>query len=162
MKKKSFGIKDKIVKFESKGLLLSVVQLIKPQDPEIFQILKADYEQINKSSKAAEKAALSLIGGILTHKRIYFAMTVKSLKKLMLSDPNIPDEFKSGFSPNDWSRLLSCFYNDLGLIKLKYPGVKRKASAFEVIDPELLAYLTPKVDAEAQLAETLKFCQKKG
>lgn len=161
MKKTYGGNKVKSNKFESMGVVLNTVQLIDADcDPEMLY-LKPEYDLIDKSSKATEKAAISLIGGIITHQRIHFAMTRKSLQQLMLKDPNTPEEFRTSFSPNEWSRILNHLYNNAKLIKLTAQGSKRKMSAFEVIDKDLLAYLIPKVDAKAQLAETLKFCQAK-
>lgn len=162
MKKSYGGNKEKSNKFEMRSLVLNSVQLIGPDcDPELLN-LKPEYDQIDKFSKATEKAAISLIGAIITHRRIHFAMTRKSLQQLMLKDPNTPEQYRTAFSPNEWSRILSHLYNNAKLIKLTVKGQKRKMSAFEVVDVDLLAYLTPKVDAEAQLIETLKFCQKKG
>lgn len=161
MSKKKFGTKDSSKIIESKGLMLNTIRHITYQDPEVFQMIKNDYNDIDKSSRALQKAYTSLICAILTHERIYFALTRKNMLTLMLTDPNIPKELRSGFSPNEWPRLKAKFYNECCLLKLIYQGEKRMASAYEVIHPEILKYLEPKVDREKQLQETLAFCQKK-
>lgn len=156
-----FKLNETAVNTESKGILLNTTKLISPEDPEIFQSLKLEYDDMNSTSKFMAKGAAALICAILTHERVYFAMTRKTLQNLMLNDPNLPAELRKSFSPNNWARMLSAFYNDFGLIKLKVPGTKRRSSVFEVVHPEILTYLTPKVNAEKQLIDAVKFSQGK-
>lgn len=144
-----------------KPLLLERTKLINSQDPFVFQDLLREYKGLDTTSSAALRAVCTLTNAILTHERLYFAMTRDDIKNMMKLDSNIPKNLRKGFNNGQWSIILMKLYNDFGVIKLLHQGNTKRASAFEVIHPDIVQYLEPKVNREKQLEETLAFCQKK-
>lgn len=143
----------------NKKVLLTEIRQITMDDCPLLLSILEDYKALDQRSSKYEKAFCTLVASILIQERVYFAMTRRSFQELMLNDSNYPEGVSGAFSNGDWSSILAKFYNQFKIIELVQPGDRFNASIFKVTHPEILEYLSGRIDIEAQALQTIEFNQ---
>lgn len=151
-----FNIKETAIQADKDRVLLSHIRLIQDTDCTLLLSIREDYRALTKDSNVYERACCTLIASILLQERLYFGLSRTAMRDLIIKDDNLGD-FRSTFSNGIWPSLLAKFYDDFGLIKMIQKGTTRTASIFEVVHPELVAYLSTKISADEQKIEALAF-----
>lgn len=142
---------------------LCKIRAISPEDDEIFQELKLEYEKINQFSNSKQRFLCTLICSILIQERLYFAMSKMGLNKLMKQDVNLGN-FNVGIDNNiSWASILAWLYNDVKLLELVQQGPRRKPSVFRInkdseLGKKIYDYLLVKgINKVSQRTEAIEF-----
>jgi hypothetical protein len=162
-KKKSFGFLSKRTEEKRTFEVLSVTRDLTDKaniTHDIWERMASTYKDMDAKDPVS-RTLTSITNSILHQERIIFAFSKESLMSLVETDKNIPEKHRKAFSDRFYSIIRAKLY-EYRMVKLVYQGdgTKNQASAFEVIDSDLLDYLNRTVDKNKQMIDTLAYCNR--
>lgn len=159
----SLNIKSLVDNDLKNSPLLTNVRKINTRDCPLLLLLLNDYNDLDKTSPAYQKAACSVIAAILLQERVYFCLSRRVLFDLMQNDINYPENISRGFRSENYNIILAKLINVFNIFELVQSGDKKKrtVAVYKVSHPEILNYLQNKVDENSQLNQCLAFSNKK-
>lgn len=159
----SFNLKKLIANdLNNTPLLVTIQKIDNNSKIELFQSLIDEYSQLTSYSVSYHKAFLSVATSIIQQRRIYFCLTRRSLRTLILNNPNFPEGVDGLFS-NTYYALTIAKLIKFGLFELVQEGdvKKRTAAIYKVTHPEIFEYLKPLVDQKDQWSQCVNYNQRK-
>lgn len=144
---------------DSNQIVLSTIRAIPLDEPCILlkTHLNENYAAYNtEPGNALERVYLSLYTSILQQRRLIFGLGRRSMQSLIKADPNYKVQQES-FGDHSWPMILQVLYNDFKLIKQLKQGQGGSVSIFEVVDTDVVEYLSALVNIEEQRKQSIEF-----
>lgn len=141
-------------------ILMDTTLLSNLRDDPFLEQLREGYSSFDTlKGSGAERAMVSIVNSIITHRRVVFAMSRDLNLELTKADPNWKKSHGVGFGTDQGKKILSFLTTKL------LEGLSAKTDEgchiYMVKDPTLLAYLESLgADADKQLAEVMAFVDK--